>query len=134
MEEIKVIYEDKYIVLAEKPVGVLSEESGNRRSMPLLLKEYFGAKNERTDIFTLHRLDKNVGGLMLFARTPAADSILTQKIASREFDKKYLAVIYGKPESESGEMRDYLLHDSSKNKTYVVDRVRKGVREALLRK
>ena len=132
MEDIKVIYEDKYIVLAEKPVGVLSEESGNKRSMPLLLKEYFAAKNERADIFTLHRLDKNVGGLMIFARNPKSASILAGNIASRDFEKKYLAVIYGRPEPESGEMRDLLLHDASHNKTYIVDRMRKGVREAVL--
>ena len=130
--DLKILYEDRYIVVCLKPVGVLSEESGNRQSMPLLLKEYFASKNERNDIYTLHRLDKNVGGVMVFARNPKSVSILAGNIASRDFEKEYLAVVYGKPEAEKGTFSDLLLHDASHNKTYVVDRMRKGVREASL--
>lgn len=130
--DFKVLYEDKHIVVCLKPVGVLSEESGNRQSMPMLLKEYFASKNERNDIFTLHRLDKNVGGVMVFARNPRSASILAGNIASRDFEKEYLAVIYGIPDAEKGAFTDLLLHDASHNKTYVVDRMRKGVREASL--
>ena len=130
--DLKVLYEDKYIVVCLKPVGVLSEESGNRQSMPLLLKQYFAEKNEKNDIYTLHRLDKNVGGVMVFARNPKSASILAGNIASRDFEKEYLAVVYGKPEAENGTLSDLLLHDASHNKTYVVDRMRKGVREASL--
>ena len=130
--EDRILYKDKYIIVCVKPVGVLSEESGGKRSMPLMLKEYFSSINEKTDLFTLHRLDKNVGGVMIFARNPVSASILAGDIAARRFEKEYLAVVCGRPEPESGDMTDLLLHDSAHNKTYVVDRMRKGVREARL--
>lgn len=130
--EPKILYKDKYLIVCVKPVGVLSEESGNKQSMPLLLKEYLTRTNEKTDIFTLHRLDKNVGGVMVFARNPVSASLLASDIAARKFEKEYLAVVIGKPDPESGSMTDLLLHNASHNKTYAVDRMRKGVREARL--
>ena len=128
----QILYEDKYITVCIKPVGVLSEESGNRQSMPKLLKEHYAEIGERDDLYTLHRLDKNVGGVMVFARNPKSASILAKAIQSRDVIKRYTAVIYGCPDEPSGVYKDLLLHDSSKNKTYTVDRMRKGVREASL--
>ena len=128
----EILFEDKYITVCVKPVGVLSEEDGNKQSMPLLLKQHYAEIGERQDLYTLHRLDRNVGGVMVFARNPKSASILAGAIGSREVTKEYHAVVVGCPEIESGEYNDLLLHDSSKNKTYVVDRMRKGVRPAKL--
>lgn len=126
-----ILYEDRYITVCTKDVGVLSEEDGNKLSMPRLLKERY-ATEYNCDIYTVHRLDKNVGGVMLFARTPKAASILTSAVRERDFLKEYLAVVYGVPSEKEGELFDLLLHDASKNKTYTVKRMRKGVREASL--
>lgn len=118
-----ILYEDKYIVVCVKDPGVLSEAGG----MPELLKESTGAK----DIFCVHRLDKAVGGVMVYAKTASAAAGLSDAIAKKSFAKEYVAVVQGQPE-ECGTMRDLLFHDVRKNKTYIVDRERKGVKEAVL--
>ena len=128
----KILSEDKYICVCVKEPGMLSEEDGNKRSVPKFLKERYAELGERTDIYTVHRLDKNVGGVMVCARNPKSASILASAIGSREVEKIYHAVVLGVPEQEKGTFTDLLLHDASKNKTYVVDRMRKGVREAAL--
>ena len=119
----EILYEDKFIIVCVKAPGILSESGG----MPELLKESTGAK----DIFCVHRLDKDVGGVMVYAKTQKAAAKLSASVAGKELRKEYLAVVEG-PVPESGTMRDLLFHDVRKNKTYVVDRERKGVKEALL--
>lgn len=119
----EILYEDKFIIVCVKDAGVLSESGG----MPELLKESTGAK----DIFCVHRLDKDVGGVMVYAKTSRAAGKLSAAIARKDLRKEYLAVVEGQV-PECGTMRDLLFHDVRKNKTYVVDRERKGVKEALL--
>ena len=123
-----ILYRDKDILVCIKPVGYLSEEDGNKRSMPRAIKEETGIEN----VFTVHRLDKNVSGVMVFALNSRAASSLARQIQEKSAKKEYLAVINGKPEEPSGNMFDLLFRDASKNKTYVVDRERKGVRDASL--
>ena len=123
-----IIYRDKEIVVCLKPVGYLSEEDGNKRSIPKALKEELGLK----EIFTVHRLDKNVSGVMVFALNSKSASSLARQIQEKTAKKGYLAVINGKPQEPCGNMFDLLFRDASKNKTYVVDRERKGVRDASL--
>lgn len=118
-----ILYSDKQLTLCVKPVGVLSEEGG----MPELLKEETGAGH-----LCVHRLDRAVGGLMVYAKTPLAAGKLSAQIADRSFIKEYLAIVSGRPEDEKGVMRDLLFKDSAKNKGYVVKRMRKGVKEAEL--
>ena len=122
--EIELVYQDAQLALAVKPALVLSEEGG----MPELLRAQTGAK----EIFCVHRLDKAVGGLMVYAKTKAAAAALSAQIAAGEMDKRYLAVCRGETPA-CGEMRDLLYHDAAKNKSYVVKRKRRGVREAVLR-
>ena len=122
--ELELLYQDAQLVLAVKPAGVLSEEGG----MPALLRAQTGAK----EIFCVHRLDKAVGGLMVYAKTKAAAAALSAQIAAGQMDKRYLAVCKGETPA-CGEMRDFLYHDAAKNKSYVVKRERRGVREAVLR-
>lgn len=95
--------------------------------MPELLKESTGAK----DIFCVHRLDRDVGGVMVYAKTSSAAAGLSAAITQKSFVKKYLAVVQGQTEAHAA-LRDLLFHDVRKNKTFVVDRPRKGVKEALL--
>lgn len=119
----EILYEDNYIAVCIKDAGVLSESGG----MPELLKESIGSK----DIFCVHRLDKDVGGVMVYAKTSRAAGKLSAAIAGKDLRKEYLAVVEGQV-PECGTMRDLLFHDVRKNKTYVVNRDRKGVKEALL--
>lgn len=122
--KLEILYEDAQIILCLKPVGVLSEEGG----MPDLLRAQTGA----SEIFCVHRLDRAVGGLMVYARTKTAAASLSRQIAEGGLEKRYLAVCRGEAPLK-GEMRDLLYHDPRSNKSYVVKRMRRGVREAALR-
>lgn len=127
----EILYKDKRILIAVKPVDWLSEPGGSK-SFPDALSALLREQGESGDIFTVHRLDKVVGGLMVFARTQKAASVLTRAIAERTVEKEYLAVLRGVPEKEEDTLTDLLFRDASKNKTYVVNRMRKGVRNASL--
>ena len=121
---LEILYEDAQVILCLKPAGVLSEEGG----MPDLLRARTGAK----EIYCVHRLDRAVGGLMVYAKTKLAAASLSRQIAEGGFEKRYLAVCRGLAPAQ-GEMRDLLYHDARTNKSFVVRRMRRGVREAALR-
>jgi len=118
-----ILYQDNHLVLCTKPAGVLSESGG----MPEMLEAALGGR-----FFCVHRLDRAVGGLMVYARDEKAAAKLSALVSERKLDKEYLAIISGSPEEIEGSMRDLLFKDSAKNKSYVVKRMRKGVKEALL--
>ena len=123
-----ILYSDNDIIVCVKPSGVLStDEPGG---MPSLLREAFG--DEQAEIRTVHRLDRVVGGLMVFASTQAAAASLSRQITEKSFRKEYMAVIHGSPEADEGRFDDLLFRSASENKTYVVSRMRKGVRDAAL--
>ena len=120
---IEILYEDKDIVFAVKPAGISSEDE-----FPKLLKEQLNS-----EIFTLHRLDKPVGGVMVYAKNKTAAANFSRKIAEkRDFNKTYLAICEGVFDEKEGMMEDLLFKDSKKNKSFVVKRERKGVKKALL--
>ena len=125
---IQIVYEDRDILVINKPAGVLSENSpkGEGGILTLLIND------ERRELHLLHRLDKEVGGVMVFGKNKKSASALSEAIAKKEFKKTYLAVTDGIPEMPSGIYKDMLFKDSGKNKSFVVDRMRKGVRDASL--
>ena len=125
MKEITVLFEDNNIIAAIKPVGVLSQ-AGNTADMISLLGE------GRGEIYPLHRLDKNVGGVMVFAKNKQAAAKMSQLISENRMSKSYYAVLCGKPEEDCAVLEDLLFKDSSKNKSFVVKRMRKGVKKASL--
>ncbi len=125
-----VLYQDKFLAVALKPVGVLSEEHEKEPCIPALLREALGKPDAY--VGTVHRLDKNVGGLMVYALMPDMTGKLSSALAAEDAGKEYMAVLFGKPEEESGTLTDLLFHDRQKNKTYVVKRKRNGVKEASL--
>lgn len=119
----EILYKDKSLAVAVKPAGVLSESPG----MPELLCDSLGGS-----FYCVHRLDAAVGGVMVYARTGQAAAKLSDAMARKRFTKEYLAVVQGRPEQDRAVLRDLLFHDKSVNKTYVVDRMRRGVKEAEL--
>lgn len=128
----EVIYIDKDIIVVKKEVGVLSQSDKNgNRSMIEEIKDYLKSINEKDEIFLIHRLDRNVSGVMVFARSSFSASKLNKQITENKFEKTYFAVVHGKPD-DKGEMVDLLFKDSRKGKTYVVNRERKGVKKAML--
>ena len=117
----EILFRDKDILVCIKPVGMDSE-----KELPEALQEAVGG-----DIYPLHRLDKNVGGVMVYARTKAAAASLSAQIQRGELIKEYVAMVHGTP-PETGDWKDLLFKDSRKNKVFVVDRERKGVKAARL--
>lgn len=117
----EILYSDKEIAVCLKPLGVDSE-----KELPALLAEALGGQ-----IFPVHRLDKNVGGCMVYARTKQAAAALSKAIQEGAMVKEYLALVHGTP-PETGDWQDLLWKDSQKNKVFVVKRERKGVKQARL--
>ena len=117
----EILHSDKAFVTCIKPVGVDSEHE-----LPAMLQQALGG-----EVFTLHRLDKNVGGVMVYARNKQAAAALSKTIAQGEMAKEYVALVHGAPPPE-GDWEDLLFKDSRKNKVFVVKRQRTGVKAARL--
>ena len=116
-----ILHSDRDLVVCVKPVGLDSEGE-----VPAALKAQLGG-----EIFPLHRLDKNVGGVMVYARTKSAAAALSKAIQNGEMVKEYVAKVHGTP-PEGGILTDLLFKDSRKNKVFVVKKARTGVKEAKL--
>ncbi|MBR6514631.1 MAG: RNA pseudouridine synthase [Clostridia bacterium] len=116
-----IVFYDDNIIVCVKPVGLDSEQG-----VPDLLREELGG-----EIFTVHRLDLNVGGIMVYARNKQTAAELSACIQNGEMIKEYLAVVHGAPPAE-GDWADLLYKDPRKNKVFVVDRMRRGVKRARL--
>lgn len=128
-----ILYEDNALLLVEKPVGVLSEGAPEGGSdMVGLLAACRKAQGEPAEIFPVHRLDRGVGGLMVFAKNKKTAGRLSAMMGDHALQKEYYAVVHGIPSEPEGEFRDLLFRDAARNKTYVVKRERRGVREARL--
>jgi len=125
----EVVYLDKNIIVAVKPTGCISEEGNG--SFPDMIKNYLLEIGEDTSLFTVHRLDRDVSGIMVYARNSKSAASLSTAIQNGTFVKEYDAVIHGYI-GENGILEDYLFKDSKKNKVFVVDRQRKGVKYAKL--
>ena len=115
------LYSDKDLAVIVKPVGLDSE-----KQVPEEIKAAIGG-----EVFTVHRLDKNVGGVMVYARTRAAAAALSRAIQEGTMVKEYVALVHGVP-PENGDWEDLLFKDSAKNKVFVVNRQRAGVKKARL--
>lgn len=116
-----IIYSDKDIAVIVKPVGMDSEHD-----LPQAVISALGG-----ECFAVHRLDKNVGGVMVFARNKQTAAALSRAIQEGTMVKEYVAMVHGVPE-ETGDWEDLLFKDSSRNKVFVVSRMRAGVKKARL--
>ena len=117
----EILFENPDFVVCVKSVGLDSE-----KAVPAALQEQLGG-----EMFPLHRLDKNVGGVMVYARNKKAAADLSATIAKGEMVKEYVAMVHGTPPAE-GDWEDLLFKDSRKNKVFVVKRQRAGVKAARL--
>ena len=117
----QIIHSDRDLAVIVKPVG-LDSEAG----VPAAIREALGG-----EVFTVHRLDLNVGGVMVYARTKQAAAALSRLIQEGAMAKEYVARVRGVPE-EKGDWTDLLFKDARKNKVFVVSRERAGVKKARL--
>lgn len=153
-----VLYEDNFITVCIKSVGVSSEDvfsplqppaggvataskspnfaaaAGQKKAalpaMPALLRAHWGRPAAYVGV--VHRLDAGVSGVMVYARTPKAAAALSAQVAGRRFEKEYLCICAGVPAPPAGRMEDYLFKDSRKGKVFPVKSARKGAKPALL--
>ena len=131
MRELTILCRQAAYAVAVKPTGIISERgTAEKPGMADLLAE---ALCEPVDsVFPVHRLDREVGGVMVYALNAKSAAFLTRAIGEHRFHKTYLAIVPGTPEPREGQWTDLLYHDPRKNKTFTVQRMRRGVREAAL--
>ena len=113
----EILYSDPEIVVCVKPVGMDSEHE---------VPQALGG-----EIYPVHRLDKNVGGVMVYAKKKTAAAALSKAVQEGTMVKEYVAMVHGAP-PEEGDWEDLLWKDSAKNKVFVVKRERRGVKKARL--
>lgn len=130
---IDILYEDEFLLVCLKPVGMLSQPdaTGSGEDMLSALGKQLESRDGKPPYVGLvHRLDRGVGGVMVFAKRQDVAAALSAAVANRTLIKQYLAVTHARPQEDKGVWKDFLYKDAAKNKTFVVDRQRKGVKEA----
>ena len=135
--DIKIVYEDNHLLVVEKPYNVLSQgDITGDIDLHTLMKEYIKVEYKKPGnvyLGLVHRLDRPVGGVMVFAKTSKCASRLSEQIRERRFEKGYLVAIEGVPEKLSGKLSHYLLKDRRTNMTRAVREGRKGAKLSTLK-
>ena len=123
-----ILYSDNEIVVCIKEKGVLSQQGkpGQKTMIDILSAEY------GCEIYPVHRLDKEVSGVMVYAKTQKTAANLSAQVSSREMEKHYIATTEKSDLPTEGTMEDLLYFDKGKNKSFVVKRERRGVKKAIL--
>ncbi|GAE89293.1 RluA family pseudouridine synthase [Acetivibrio straminisolvens] len=133
---IDIIFEDNHLLVVIKPVNIPTQkDESNDNDMLTLLKEDIKKRyNKPGNVYLglVHRLDRPVGGVMVFAKTSKAASRLSDQVRTRQFKKAYLAVVHGIPVKSEGRLEDYLLKDSRSNMVSVVKEGTPGSKLAVL--
>ena len=136
INDLNIIYEDNHIIVVEKIPNVPSQsDKTGDIDMLTMVKQYIKEKyNKPRNVYLglVHRLDRPVGGIMIFAKTSKAASRLSDQVREKVFKKKYLAVVDGKIENKSGRLEDYLYKDERNNISKVVNKNKKNAKFAKL--
>lgn len=121
----EIIYEDNHIIVVEKPPNLLTQgdRTGDDNLLDILKEDIKKRYNKPGNVYLglVHRLDRPVGGIMVFAKTSKAASRLSGQIRERKFGKSYIAVVHGKPGQPSGTLEHYLVKDGKANTVKVAD-------------
>lgn len=136
MNKLKILYEDNHIIVAEKPPNIPSQaDKTEDQDMLTIIKEYLKEKyNKPGNVYLglVHRLDRPVGGVMVFAKTSKAAARLSEQVRNKVFKKEYLAIVDGKPKKEKDTLEDYLLKNEKTNTSKVVKEGTKNSKYAKL--
>ena len=124
--DIDVIYEDKNILIINKPIGI--EVTGPESITSILQKKYSDIPNYPSPC---HRLDRNTYGILLFAKNQIALDILLLKFKNKEIEKHYLCKVYGIPKKDCDTLEAYLFKDNKKSIVYISDSFKKGYQKIL---
>ncbi len=133
---IKIIFEDNHLLVVEKPVNILSQEddTGDADLLTMLKDDIKIRYNKPGQVYLglIHRLDRPVGGVMVFAKTSKAASRLSEQIRGDDFKKTYYAVVHGLPSQQQQLLKHYLIKDSKINTVKAFDKEVKESKEARL--
>lgn len=136
MQDLKVLYEDNHIIVVEKKPNIPSQgDKTNDIDMLTIVKQYIKEKyNKPGEVYLglIHRLDRPVGGVMVFARTSKAAARLSEEVRDKVFKKKYLTIVDGRFEKRSDNLEDYLLKNEKNNLSKVVKEGTKNAKLARL--
>lgn len=134
--DIPIIFEDNHLLVVEKPSNVLSQgdKTGDSDMLTLLKEDIKLRYNKPGNVYLglVHRLDRPVGGIMVFAKTSKAASRLSDQIRTGKFKKQYMAVIHGKPDENKSILTHYLLKDNKTNTVFAVNEGTKRAKKAIL--
>lgn len=133
--KLNVIYQDEDVLVVYKEPNISAqEERGGKMDMPSLIKNYLVSKGQKPQVFVVHRLDKPVAGIMVYALNQRSAAKLSKSISNKDFLKKYFAVSENIPEGRrEGELRNYLLKDGKTNTSGVVNKGTPNSKEAVLK-
>lgn len=132
---VKIVFEDESIIAVIKPSGLAAQSlRGFEPDMESELKNYLSVKSKSVNPYLgiIHRLDKPVSGIMLFAKTKKAAAGLGAQMAGREFKKKYSAAVYGKPDSDLAVYEDYIKKESASNISYICRQGTNAAKKAVM--
>ena len=136
LQKINVIYEDNHLLVVEKPINIpVCEDESHDMDFLTILKKYIKNKYDKPGnvyLGLVHRLDRPVGGIMVFAKTSKAASRLSEQVRNKTFQKKYLTIVNGKMEENNTQLVDYLWKNPKTNTSYVVSKNKKMAKEAIL--
>ena len=136
MEKLKVLYEDNHIIVVEKPPNIPSQADKTiDLDMLTIIKNYLKEKYGKPGnvyLGLVHRLDRPVGGVMVFAKTSKAAARLSEQVRNKTFKKEYLAIVDGKLEDKNGTLENYLLKNERNNMSKVVPENTKNSKYAKL--
>jgi len=133
--KIEILYEDNHVLVVVKPPNMLTQgdQTGDEDLLTVLKEDIRVRYNKPGNVFLglVHRLDRPVGGVMVFARTSKAASRLSEQIRMREFEKTYMAVVHGVPAKAAGTLTHYLVKDEAANTVCTVKLPDEGKRASL---
>lgn len=133
---IRIIYEDNHLLIVEKPINLLSQgdETGDPDMLSLLKEDIKKRYNKPGNVYLglVHRLDRPVGGVMVFAKTSKAASRLSEQVRNKSFKKTYYAVLTGIPAEKQGHLEDYLYKDERSNMVKIAKKSDRDAKLAIL--
>lgn len=133
---IPILYEDNHLLVLEKPINIpVQEDRSGDQDMLTILKDMIKVRDQKPgNVFLglVHRLDRPVGGVMVFAKTSKAASRLSDVIRRNKLDRAYLAVVRGTPKQKSARLEHFLYKDRKRNMVQAVSKNHKGAKKAVL--
>ncbi len=136
MEELNILHEDNHIIVVLKPQNVPTcEDSSKDKDLLTMVKEYVKVTYDKPGnvyVGLVHRLDRPTGGIMVFAKSSKAASRLSEQMKDGDFEKRYYAVLCGKPKEEKGKLKNYVRKNVVNNMVYVCTPTESGAKYAEL--